>query len=67
MEARVVQKPYAPDLRIASSEHSGCEARVSYLARQLAELVEHYEGVNFTLRRQRDASQAELRELRRAS
>ena len=66
MEARVVQKPYAADLRIASSQHSACEARVSYLARQLAELVEHYEGVNYTLKRQRDAAQAELRELRRA-
>ena len=57
---------YTDRPKYASSAHEPCEARVSYLARQLAELVEHYEGVNFTLRRQRDAAQAELRELRRA-
>jgi hypothetical protein len=62
MEARVVQKPYAADLRIASSEHSACEARVQYLARQCAELSE----INYTLKRQRDAAQAEVRDLRRA-
>jgi hypothetical protein len=58
----VVRKPYSADPRIASAEPTACEARVSYLARQLAELLE----INFTLKRQRDAAHAELRELKRA-
>jgi hypothetical protein len=58
----MVRKPYSGDPDFASSEDEPCEARVSYLARQLAELLE----INFTLKRQRDAAQAELRELRRA-
>jgi hypothetical protein len=62
MEARMVRKPYAADLRIASSGHSASEARVQFLARQCAELTE----INFTLKRQRDAANAELRELKRA-
>jgi hypothetical protein len=47
--------PASADLRVAY------EARVSYLARQCAELVE----INYTLRRQRNAAQAELREERK--
>jgi hypothetical protein len=58
----MVQKPYAADLRIARPKHSACEARVQFLARQCAELTE----INFTLKRQRDAANAELRELKRA-
>jgi hypothetical protein len=58
----MVRKPYDADPRIASSEHGACEARVQFLARQCAELTE----INFTLKRQRDAANAELRELKRA-
>jgi hypothetical protein len=58
----MVREPYSADPDFASSEDEPCEARVSYLARQLAELLE----INFTLRRQRDAANAELRELKRA-
>ena len=50
----------------ASAEHSACEARVRFLARGAAELVEYYEGIAFTLKRQRDAAHAELRELKGA-
>jgi hypothetical protein len=32
-----------------------------FLAQCAAELVEHYEGIVFTLTRQRDAARAELR------
>jgi hypothetical protein len=63
MEAHMVRKPYGTDPRIASSEDEPCEARVSYLARQLAELLE----INFTLTRQRDAANAELRKLKGAA
>ena len=49
--------PASVDLRDAY------EARVSYLARQCAELVE----INFTLKRQRDAANAELREYKRVT
>jgi hypothetical protein len=43
-----------------ASDHTACEARLEYLARQCAELTE----INFTLKRQRDAANAELRELK---
>jgi hypothetical protein len=60
-------KPYGTDLRTASAEHSACEARVQFLARGAAELVEYYEGIAFTLKRQRDSAHAELRELKGAA
>jgi len=47
----------------ASDDHGAHEARISYLARQCAELIE----IIFTLKRQRDAAQAELRELKGAA
>jgi hypothetical protein len=50
---------YHCDPPIASPE--AYEERIRFLARQLAELVE----INFTLKRQRDAAQAELREFKR--
>jgi hypothetical protein len=63
----MVRRPYSGDPDFASSEDEPCEARVSYLARQLAELVEYYEGIAFTLKRQRDAAHAELRRLKGAA
>jgi hypothetical protein len=67
MEARMVRKPYGSDLEIASPVHGACEARVQFLARAAAELAEFYEGINFTLKRQRDAANAELRKLKGAA
>jgi hypothetical protein len=67
MEAWMVQKPYGTDPRIASSEHGACEARIAFLARAAAELADYYEGINFTLKRQRNAANAELRELKGAA
>jgi hypothetical protein len=59
----MVRRPYSGDLDFASAQHSACEARVQFLARQLAELLE----INFTLQRQRDAAHADLRELKGAA
>jgi hypothetical protein len=48
---------YHPPTTPASDyQHETTEVRVAHLARQLAELLE----INATLRRQRDAAQAEL-------
>ena len=60
MEACMARKPYGTDLRIASSEHSACEARVQFLARQLAEVLES----THTLRRERDVARRQVRNLR---
>jgi len=62
VEAYVAQKPYDTDLPTASPE--AYEERVAFLARAAAELADYYEGIVFTLRMQRDAANAELRELR---
>ena len=56
----MVQKPYGTDPRIASSEHEACEARVQFLARQLAEILES----THTLRRERDVARRQARNLR---
>ena len=56
----MVQKPYSGDPDFASSAHEPCEARVQYLAQSAAELADYYEGILFTLRRQRDTAQLEL-------
>jgi hypothetical protein len=50
-----------------ASDHVACESRIGYLARAAAELADYYEGVNFTLKRQRDAAHAELRKLKGAA
>ena len=56
----MVQKPYGTDPRIASSAHELCEARVQFLARQLAEILES----THTLRRERDVARRQARNLR---
>jgi uncharacterized coiled-coil DUF342 family protein len=58
----MVRELYGQPRPQASGDHSACEARVSYLARQCAELI----GIIDTLRRQRDKANAEARELREA-
>jgi len=60
MEAHMVRKPYGTDPRIASSEHEACEARVQFLARQLAEILE----TTHVLRRERDIARRQVRNLR---
>jgi hypothetical protein len=57
-----MSRTYTCDLPTASPDpHEGCEARVAYLAQAAAELADFYEGVLFTLKRQRNDAQAELR------
>ena len=43
-----------------ANDHTGCEARVSFLARQLAELLES----THELRRERDTARVQVRNLR---
>jgi hypothetical protein len=56
----MVQKPYSGDPDFASSEHEACEARVQFLARQLAEILE----TTHALRRERDVARRQVRNLR---
>ena len=51
---------YHCDPSTASPDHAACEARVEFLAQSAAELADYYEGILFTLRRQRDTAQLEL-------
>jgi hypothetical protein len=53
---------YHPRSEAASADpHAACEARVQFLAQAAAELADYYEGIVFTLKRQRADANAELR------
>jgi hypothetical protein len=56
----MVRRPYRGDPDSASSEHEACEARIQFLARQLAEVLE----TTHTLRRERDIARRQVRNLR---
>jgi hypothetical protein len=56
----MVRRPYRGDPDSASSEHEACEARIQFLARQLAELLDS----THDLRRERNIARKQVRNLR---